>query len=153
MIAEKLRIGTELKGLSRTITEGEFATLSSMTWNTGTPHVDKEYMKSSPFKERILGGQITLAVATTLNDTTAIDPWAEENGLAGGVILGYENVRFLKPVFPGDTLSAKAELIDARDTRDGERVVTKFRETAANQRGELVLDATRVSLWESAARP
>ena len=150
MIAEKLEKGKELTGLSRTITEGEFAELSNLTWITGTIHVDKEYMKKTPFGERMLGGQITLAIATALNSNHALEPWGKEHGLTGGVILGYENVRFLKPVFPGDTLSAKAELIDARDTRDGKRVVTQFRETATNQRGELVLDATRVSLWEPA---
>ena len=147
MIADKLKIGTELKGWTRTISEGEFAALSNLTWIVGATHSDKEGMRNTQFGERILGGQNTLAVATALNSNSVIVPWGVENGLKGGVILGFDDVRFRKPVLPGDTLTAVAELIEARDTRDGKRCITKFRESATNQRGELVVEATRVVLW------
>jgi len=57
--------------------------------------------------------------------------------------LGYADVRFLKPVFAGDTLSATTEIIGLRENSNKESGVVYVRSTGYNQRGEEVLTFVR----------
>ncbi|MFO1209875.1 MAG: MaoC family dehydratase [Amaricoccus sp.] len=57
--------------------------------------------------------------------------------------LGYANGRFLKPVFPGDTLTATSEVIGLRETSNGRSGVVWVRSTGWNQRREAVLEYCR----------
>ena len=57
--------------------------------------------------------------------------------------LGYADVRFLKPVFAGDTLSATTEIIGLRENSNKETGVVYVRSNGFNQRGELVLTFAR----------
>ncbi len=57
--------------------------------------------------------------------------------------LGYADVRFLEPVFPGDTLSATTEIIGLRENSNKESGVVYVRSTGHNQRGASVLTFAR----------
>ena len=57
--------------------------------------------------------------------------------------LGYAQCRFLGPVFPGDTLTAKSEVIGLRENSSGKTGVVYVRSTGTNQSGETVLDYVR----------
>ena len=53
--------------------------------------------------------------------------------------LGYAEARFLRPVWPGDTLTATSEVIGLRETSNGKSGVVWVRSTGWNQRGEAVM--------------
>lgn len=57
--------------------------------------------------------------------------------------LGYAEGRFLKPVFPGDTLSATSEVIGLKQTSAGDSGIVYVRSTGRNQHGEPVLSYVR----------
>jgi 2-methylfumaryl-CoA hydratase len=57
--------------------------------------------------------------------------------------LGYADCRFLKPVYPGDTLSAVSEVIGLRETANRETGVVYVRSSGRNQHGETVLEYVR----------
>ena len=57
--------------------------------------------------------------------------------------LGYAECRFLKPVFPGDTLSARSEVIGLNENSNGETGVVHVRTTGRNQHGEIALSYVR----------
>lgn len=57
--------------------------------------------------------------------------------------LGYANCRFTAPVFAGDTLSARSEVIGLKANRDGRTGVVYVHSTGTNQHGETVLDYVR----------
>ena len=57
--------------------------------------------------------------------------------------LGYADVRFLQPVFVGDTLSTSSQVIGLRQNSNGKNGVVYVRSTAINQRGEAVLSWVR----------
>jgi len=57
--------------------------------------------------------------------------------------LGYAAGRFLKPVFPGDTLSASSEVIGLKENSSRKTGVVYVRSTGENQRGETVIDYVR----------
>jgi 2-methylfumaryl-CoA hydratase len=57
--------------------------------------------------------------------------------------LGYAEGRFVRPVYPGDTLSATSEVIGVRETSNRAAGVVYVRTTGRNQRGETVLEYVR----------
>ncbi|GAC1336340.1 MAG: MaoC family dehydratase [Beijerinckiaceae bacterium] len=57
--------------------------------------------------------------------------------------LGYADCRFVKPVFPGDTLSATSEVIGLKENSNRQTGIVYVRSRGENQRGEIVLDYVR----------
>ena len=57
--------------------------------------------------------------------------------------LGYAELRFHRPVLPGDTLATKSEVIGLKQNSNGRSGVVYVRSTATNQRGEVALDWCR----------
>jgi 2-methylfumaryl-CoA hydratase len=57
--------------------------------------------------------------------------------------LGYADGRFLRPVYPGDTLSASSTIIGLKQTSAGDTGIVYVRSTGRNQHGETVLDYAR----------
>jgi 2-methylfumaryl-CoA hydratase len=57
--------------------------------------------------------------------------------------LGYADGRFLKPVYPGDTLSTSSQVIGLKQTSAGDTGIVYVRSTGTNQHGETVLDYVR----------
>ncbi len=57
--------------------------------------------------------------------------------------LGYADCRFLKPVYPGDSLTASSEIIGVKQNSNGKTGVVYVRSSGRNQRGEVVLEYVR----------
>jgi len=57
--------------------------------------------------------------------------------------LGYADCRFLRPVYPGDTLSAASEVIGLKENSNRQSGIVTVRSKGSNQRGEIVLDYVR----------
>src|SRR5690606_31606649 len=57
--------------------------------------------------------------------------------------LGYAELRFHRPVVPGDTISTSSEVIGLKQNSNGRTGVVHVRSTATNQRGEVVIDWAR----------
>jgi len=71
----------------------------------------------------------------------------EDLSEAGGPFLGVEDCRFLSPVYPGDTITARSVVLDKRESssRPTSGIVT-WQTTVTNQRGEVVLEYRRTNL-------
>jgi acyl dehydratase len=78
---------------------------------------------------------------------TAVGLSVEDLSEAGGPFLGVNAVRFARPVYPGDTVTARSTVVSARESesRRGFGIVT-WRTEAQNQRGEIVLGFERTNL-------
>lgn len=57
--------------------------------------------------------------------------------------LGYAELRFHRPVLPGDTLSTRSEVIGLKENSSGKNGVVYVRSTATNQRDEVAIDWAR----------
>jgi len=98
-------------------------------------HMDAEYAKTTPFKQRIAHGLLVLSCGAGLIPL-----------LPGRMVafLGMDEVRFRAPVFFGDTVHPVMEVLEKRDKEPG-GVVTIL-ETILNQRNEVVISA-KIQIW------
>lgn len=138
---EEFSVGQTFKhGLTRTITEADNVLFSAMTHNPAPLHLDEEYMKGSEFGQRIVNSCLTLSfmVGISVGDTTVGTTVAN---------LGWDEVRFPKPLFHGDTIRIETVVVDVRDSKSRpDNGIVTFRHTAYNQDGDLVGECKRTAL-------
>ncbi|WP_026877266.1 MaoC family dehydratase [Jiangella gansuensis] len=93
----------------KTVTEADVGLFAGITGDFAPQHVDEEYMRARPQGRRIAHGVLTLGLTSTAaarlcaaHDVTAVS-------------YGYDRVRFLRPVYLGDTVTVDyvVERVDA----------------------------------------
>jgi acyl dehydratase len=124
----------------RTVTETDNVMISALTMNPAALHLDHEYSKGTPFGKPLVNSVYTLGlmVGISVSDTTYGTTVAN---------LGWEDVRFPKPVFVGDTLRIETTVLAVRESqsRKDSGIVT-FEHRAYNQRNEHVASCRRAAL-------
>ena len=146
-LVKRVPVGAKFRSMGRTISEGEFALLTNVTWTLGPLHSDKEVMAKTPFGERVLAGGITLALMGGLASISGITKTLEEeHGIGIVAMLTYEDVRFRNPLFPGDTIEIDTEITEVIPTSKPNRAILKQRDICTKQNNKVVCEATRVYL-------
>ena len=138
---EELRPGLVIEhAITRTVTETDNTLFSALTMNPQPLHLDESFAAGTQWGTRIMNSLFTLSllVGISVHETTL--------GTTVGN-LGFEEVAFPAPVFPGDSLHAQTEVLAARPSgsRQGEGIVT-FEHRAFNRRGKLVARCRRAAL-------
>ena len=139
---EELQVGQVFKhAIRRTVTESDNVWFSCITHNPALLHLDEEYCRiETEFGQRIVNSAFTLGlmVGISVGDTTLGTAVAN---------LGWDEVRFPKPVFHGDTLRIETEVIELRSSKSRPNAgIVTFMHRAYNQRNELVAHCKRSGL-------
>jgi acyl dehydratase len=139
---DELVVGQVFKHpISRTITEADNVFFSALTHNPALLHLDENYCREhTEFGQRIVNSAFTLGlmVGISVGDTTLGTAVAN---------LGWDEVRFPKPLFHGDTVRVETEVIELRESRSRPNAgIVTFMHRAYNQRGELVAHCNRSGL-------
>lgn len=131
-------IGSTRASTGRTITEADIVLHAGQTGDFYPHHMDAAWCATQPFKERIAHGTLILSVSVGMLA-------GEINEVA--MSYGYDKVRFIAPVFIGDTITSHSEIIAKRDhpKRSGEGLVDE-QVTVKNQKGETVIAFIHVYL-------
>lgn len=133
----------------RTISEGDFTLLTSLTWNTTIIHTDKEFMQSTEFGERILDGPSLLACAAGLSHRSGYHEATTNEHVRTVANLGYNNVRFLAPVKPGDTITIHTTITHVRPSKKyPNRGILSIQDEVFQQDGQQVLSDERALMVE-----
>jgi 3-hydroxybutyryl-CoA dehydratase len=132
---EELAVGDRREFTGMTITETHVVNFAGVTGDHFGLHMDAEYAKTTPFKQRVAHGLLVLSCGAGLIPL-----------LPGRVqaFLGMEEVRFRAPVFFGDTIHPVMEVVEKTAKEPGGVVVID--ETILNQRDEVVISA-RIRIW------
>ena len=134
--------------IRRTVTETDNVLFSTMTHNPAALHLDEEYCREhTEFGQRIVNSCLTLSlmVGISVNDTTLGTTVAN---------LGWDEVRFPRPVFHGDTLRVETEVLELRDSRSRpDNGIVIFEHRAFNQNNELVGVCKRTALMHRKPSP
>jgi acyl dehydratase len=123
--------GTERVSTGRTITEADIVLHAGQTGDFYPHHMDAEWCRTQDFGQRIAHGTLIFSIGVGMT-AGEINPEAFS--------YGYDRLRFVKPVFIGDTIRAKASIKEKRDhpKRSDYGFVVELVEVT-NQRGETTL--------------
>ena len=131
---------TVAHALTRTVTETDNLLISTLTHNPQPLHLDAEAAGASEFGQILVNSCFTfsLTVGVSVADTTM------------GVLvanLGFDEVRFPKPVFVGDTLRFESTAVALRESQSRPTAgLVTWEHRAINQRGETVCTMKRTAL-------
>lgn len=139
---EEFTVGQVFRhALRRTVTETDNLLFSAMTHNPAALHLDEEYCReNSEFGTRIVNSCFTLGlmVGISVGDTTLGTTVAN---------LGWDEVRFPKPLFHGDTVHVESEVAEIRESKSRpQNGIIVFIHRAFNQSDELVAQCKRSAL-------
>jgi acyl dehydratase len=126
--------------IRRTITETDNVWFSALTHNPAPLHIDAEYCKTTEFGKPLVNSCLTLGfmVGISVGDTTVGTTIAN---------LGWDEVRFPKPLFHGDTIHVETEVLELRESRSRpQNGIVVFAHRAFNQHDELVGECKRSAL-------
>ncbi|MER8518860.1 dehydratase [Mesorhizobium sp. M0644] len=142
---EDYRIGSSRMTSGRTITETDFVVHAGHTGDFFPHHMDAEFMKTTPFGQRIAHGTLVFSVGVGLT-ASVVNPVAFS--------YGYDRLRFIKPVFIGDTIRTRTTISAKEDDPkrpDSGRVVERCE--VINQHGDVVLVADHIYIVERRDKP
>jgi acyl dehydratase len=122
--------------VARTVTEADNLLFTMLAMNTNELHFNEEAARASEWGRPLVNSTFTLALVLGLSvrDTTE----------AGGVNLGWTEIRLPHPVFVGDTIRSETEVTAARTSasRPGQGIVS-VHTRGLNQRDEVVCEYDR----------
>lgn len=133
---EDFRIGQQLvHAVPRTIHGGDISSYFSLTGDRHPLASSTELARSLGFQRELMPDLLVFHIVfgKSVGDIS-------HNATAN---LGYADVRFLRPVYPGDTLVAESEVIGLREVSSGEAGVVYVRTRGTNQKGQEVLSFVR----------
>jgi itaconyl-CoA hydratase len=123
----------------RTLNEGDNSLFTTATLAYNPLYFNAEYARAGGHPDVVVNPFLVLCAVVGLS--------VEDLSEAGGPFLGIDELTFHRPVYPGDTLTARSEVISARESesRPIYGVVTWHTE-GFNQHGEVVIDYKRSNL-------
>jgi len=139
MYFEDYVVGSTRTSIGRTITETDIVVHAGQTGDFFPHHMDAEWCKTQPFGARMAHGTLVLSVSVGM-----LAGEINESAMS----YGYDKVRFVAPVYIGDTITSKAEIIAKREhaKRSEDFGMVDEQVCVINQKGETVIAFTHLYL-------
>jgi acyl dehydratase len=136
---EEFEVGQRFETPRRTVVEADISSFASLTADFNPVHMDEVFAAESDFKGRIAHGPMIVGMVFGLGSRA---------DLMDGTVLALLEIgwKFIKPVRPGDTISAVFTVLDKRETRAPDRGVVTLKIDVLNQRGEVAQTGTARAL-------
>jgi acyl dehydratase len=125
----------ETASLSKTITQNDIGHFAELVGDLNPVHVNPDFAKKTRFGRPIAHGMWGLSLVSAVLGTKLPGP---------GTIYLSQTVRFIAPVYPGDTLTAKVRVLEVRQ----DKPIVKLETTCENQEGTLILTGEALVLVE-----
>jgi len=119
---------------SKTVSESDVYLFAGITGDLDPNHVDEEYCKRTSLGHRVAHGALIVGYMSAAS-TRILEDFERPM-----VSVGYDRIRFIKPVYLGDTINI--EYVITSLDRERERIISKVE--VKNQQGELVCVADHI---------
>ncbi|TMJ01704.1 MAG: dehydratase [Alphaproteobacteria bacterium] len=136
---EEFEVGQRFETPHRTVTEADIDSFAGLTADFNPVHMDDVFAAENGFGGRITHGPMIVGMAFGL---------ASRADVMDGTVLALLEIgwKFIKPVRPGDTISAIFTVIEKRPTRAPDRGVVTLQIDVLNQHGDVVQTGTATAL-------
>lgn len=124
---EDVKVGTTL-AFTKTVSESDVYLFAGITGDFSPNHIDAEYMRQGKYGERVAHGALLVGLMSAASARMRV---------GRTVSLGYDRIRFVKPVRFGDTITTQYTITEVDPVK--RRMVNQV--TCTNQRGEVVAAA------------
>lgn len=116
----------------RTITESDIVNFAGLSGDFVELHMNEEYAKNGPFGRRIAHGALIFSISTGL--------MMQMTGALEAIVAfyGVDKLRFVAPVFIGDTVRVSRKVVE-KQLKNAERGVVAFENTVLNQEDKPVI--------------
>jgi acyl dehydratase len=123
----------------RTINHGDNSLFTTLTLHFNPLYTNVEFARAH--------GHPDVAVNPMLVFTTVFGLSVEDLSEAGGAFLGVENLTFHRPVYPGDTLTARSTVVDRRESSSNRSMgIVTWHTEGFNQHEAMIIDFKRTNL-------
>ena len=138
---DEISVGDSVTTAARTVTEADIVNFAGVSGDFNDLHLDAEKMADSGFGERIAMGALVFSMTTGLL-------WqARDTDSSVVAMYGVDDLRFVAPVFVGDTLRVESEVIEAEPYDHPEAAGrVRYATTVTNQDDEPVLTCDLLAL-------
>jgi acyl dehydratase len=136
---DEFEIGQRFETPRRVVNEADIDSFAALTADFNPVHMDELFAARSGFDGRITHGPMIVGMAFGLGSRADV---------MDGTVLALLEIgwKFVKPVRPGDTISAVFTVLDKRETRTANRGVVTLQIEVLNQHGEVVQTGTAKTL-------
>ena len=132
--------------IGRTVTETDNLLFTSLALNTNELHFNEEAARATEWGRILVNSTFTLALVLGLS--------VADTSQAGGVNLGWTEIRLPHPVFVGDTITVETSVLEARRSKSRpDTGIVLFEHLGKNQRGEVVCRAKRHAMMRARTQP
>ena len=132
MYFEDYSVGQVRTSRGRTVTEADIVNFAGLSGDFVELHVNEEYARQGPFGRRIAHGALIFSISTGL----MVQMTSDHEAIVA--FRGVDQLRFVAPVFIGDTIHVTKKTIE-KNSKDGVRGLVAFETTVLNQDGKAVL--------------
>jgi acyl dehydratase len=129
---EDYEVGDTFKTAARTVDQSDINLFAGISGDFHGLHTNEEFAKKTLFGRRVAHGILTLAITSGLMMRLGI---FVDTGLGN---LG-ETVKYVAPVFPGDTISAELEVLSMKPVKGKKRGIVRFSINTLNQDNKIVV--------------
>ena len=141
MLDVRVNIGDSVT-FAKTVGETDVYLFAGITGDFSVNHVNEQYMARTRYGRRIAHGALIIGYMSTCS-TLMIEKCQGATTAVTPVSLGYDRVRFLAPVFIGDTVTLTYTIAEV----DAEKLRSLADISAVNQNGVQVAVARHVMRW------
>ena len=140
---EDVEIGQEWRSLGRTITEADVVNFAGLSGDFNPVHIDHEFARTTPFRRPIAHGLLVFSIASGLG--------LYAPPMRTLALLGIREWQFTNPIFVGDTVHVRSEVLGKEVRSHGRRGVLTWRRKILNQEAKIVQEGVTVTLVQGRA--
>jgi 3-hydroxybutyryl-CoA dehydratase len=127
----------------RTVTEADIVNFAGFSGDFNPVHVNHHFAKNTPFGKPIAHGLLGMALTSGLSINSP--------PMRTLAFIGIRDWQFLEPIYVGDTLHVRTQLLEKEIRSRGRRALLTWQREVVNQRGEVVQKGTTLTLVEGRA--
>jgi len=140
---DDVEVGQNWLSLGRTITEADIVNFAGLSGDFNPIHIDHAFARTTPFRQPIAHGLLVFSVGSGLGVN-----FPPMRTLA---VLTIREWQFVGPVFIGDTIRVRSEVLEKETRARGRRGVVAWKRQIINQENKVVQEGVTLTLVEGRA--